>query len=98
MSGNMVDSQEAYRIGLVNKIVPKSELIAESEKLLQIILAKGPYAVSMIIEAVNEGLDKKLSSALEHEANLFGQTCATDDMHEGTIAFLEKRKPDFTSK
>ncbi len=98
MSGNMVDAQEAYRIGLVNKVIPQSELLSESEKLLQTILSKGPYAISMIIEAVNEGLDKKLDAALNHEANLFGQTCATEDMHEGTTAFLEKRKPDFTGK
>ena len=98
MSGNMVDAPEAYRIGLINKVIPQSELMAESEKLLQTILAKGPYAVSMIIEAVNEGLDKKLDAALNHEANLFGQTCATDDMHEGTNAFLDKRKPEFNGK
>ena len=98
MSGNIIDAQEAYRIGLVNKVFPQSNLISESEKLLQTILSKGPYAVSMIIEAVNEGLDKKLDSALNHEANLFGQTCATEDMREGTNAFLEKRKPDFTGK
>ena len=98
MSGNMVDANEAYRIGLVNKVLPQSELISESEKLLNTILSKGPYAVSMIIEAVNEGLDKKLDVALNHEANLFGQTCATEDMREGTIAFLEKRKPDFIGK
>lgn len=98
MSGNMVDAQEAYRIGLVNKVIPQSELLSESEKLLKTILSKGSYAISMIIEAVNEGLDKKLDAALNHEANLFGQTCATEDMHEGTTAFLEKRKPDFTGK
>lgn len=98
MSGNMVDAQEAYRIGLVNKVVPQSELLPKSEKLLQTILSKGPYAISMIIDAVNEGLDKKLDAALNHEANLFGQTCATEDMHEGTTAFLEKRKPDFKGK
>ena len=94
----MVDANEAYRIGLVNKVFPQSELIAESEKLLNTILSKGPYAVSMIIEAVNEGLDKKLDVALNHEANLFGQTCASEDMREGTSAFLEKRKPDFKGK
>jgi enoyl-CoA hydratase len=98
MSGNMVDAQEAYRIGLVNKVISQSELMAESEKLLQTILEKGPYAVSMIIEAVNEGLDKKLSTSLEVEANLFGQTCATEDMLEGTSAFLEKRNPNFSGK
>lgn len=97
-SGNMIDANEAYRIGLVNKVMPQSDLISESEKLLQSILTKGPYAVSMIIEAVNEGLDKKLDAALNHEANLFGQTCGTEDMREGTNAFLEKRKPDFTGK
>ena len=98
MSGNIIDCQEAYRIGLINKIVPQSDLIKESEKLLNTIIAKGPYAVSKIIECVNEGLDKKLSSGLNHEANLFGQTCATDDMREGTTAFLEKRDPNFTGK
>jgi enoyl-CoA hydratase len=98
MSGYMVDAQEAYRIGLVDKVFPQSELIPESVKLLQTIISKGPYAVSMIIEAVNEGLDKKLDAALNHEANLFGQTCATEDMLEGTNAFLEKRKPEFQGK
>jgi len=98
MSGNMIDATEAYRIGLVNKVLPQSELVSESEKILQTILSKGPYAVSMTIEAVNEGLDKKLDSALNHEANLFGQTCGTEDMREGTNAFLEKKKPDFKGK
>lgn len=98
MSGNMIDAEEAYRIGLVNKIFPQSELIPESVKLLQTIMSKGLYAVSMLIDAVNEGLDKKLDSALSHEANLFGQTCATEDMREGASAFLEKRKPVFKGK
>jgi enoyl-CoA hydratase len=98
MSGNMIDANEANRIGLVNKVFPEKDLLQESEKLLQTILTKGPYAVSMVIEAVNRGLDTDLDSALTNEANLFGQTLATEDMREGTSAFLQKRKPVFKGK
>ncbi len=98
MTGNIIDSQEAFRIGLVNKITTKENLITTAEDLLNTILQKGPYAIQMIIFAVNDGSDKKLSSALNEEANLFGKACATDDMREGTNAFIEKRKPNFSGK
>ncbi len=98
MTGNMIDAHEAYRIGLLNQLTSKENLINMAEKILNTIVEKGPYAIKMVISAVNDGLDKKLSSALNEEANLFGQTCATEDKHEGTSAFLEKRKPNFTGK
>jgi len=98
MTGNMIDAQEAYRIGLVNKVSSKDTLEQTAMEILNTILTKGPYAVSMVIHSVNEGMDKKLSTALDEEANLFGQTCSTEDMREGTAAFLEKRKPNFTGK
>ncbi|MFC2088430.1 enoyl-CoA hydratase-related protein [Calditrichota bacterium] len=98
MTGNMIDAQEAYRIGLVNQVTSKENLLDSAINILNKMAEKGPYAIEMIITAVNNGLDKNLSTALSEEANLFGQTCATEDKQEGISAFLEKRKPNFSGK
>jgi enoyl-CoA hydratase len=98
LSGEMIDASEAYRIGLVNKVVPAKELIPASEELLRKILSKGPVAVKLAMEAVNHGLRMPLTEALLLEADLFGLTCATEDMREGTQAFMEKRKAQFKGK
>jgi enoyl-CoA hydratase len=96
LTGAMIDAQEAWRIGLVNRVVPADRLIAESTGLLQTILENGPLAVRACLELVDAGLDLGLDQALELEAASFGLLSETADMREGTRAFLEKRKPRFT--
>ncbi len=95
LTGAMIDAQEAWRIGLVNRVVPADRLIAESETVLQTILDNGPLAVRACLESVDTGLGLPLDDALQLEANLFGLLSGTADMREGTAAFLEKRKADF---
>lgn len=98
LGGEMIDAQEAYRIGLVNKVVPAAELAAESEKLLRGILAMAPLAVRLCLEAVDQGCEMTLDEGLLLEANHFGLLAATNDMKEGTQAFLEKRPPRFEGR
>jgi len=95
LTGGMIDAAEAYRIGLVNKVTAAGELMAEAEKMLGSILAKGPMAVVLTIEAINRGVEMDLASALNLEANLVGFCASGEDWKEGTKAFMEKRKPDF---
>ena len=95
LTGGMIDAAEAYRIGLVNRVVPADKLLAETETLLRTILDNGPLAIRACLEAVDAGLETGLDQALLFEANLFGLLSATQDMHEGSKAFLEKRKPVF---
>src|SRR2546425_5466983 len=94
LTGEMIDAQEAYRIGLVNKVVPAASLMHESEALLREILAMGPLAVRLTLDAVEWGLDMSLEEGLLLEANHFGLLAGTRDMKEGLAAFLEKRTPD----
>jgi enoyl-CoA hydratase len=95
LTGEMIDAQEAYRIGLVNRVVPAGELSSTAAAMMQTILANGPLAVAHCIEAVNAGYDLPLADALTLEATAFGLLAATDEKREGTRAFLEKRKPEF---
>jgi enoyl-CoA hydratase len=95
LTGDMIDARTAFQIGLVNAVVPSAELIPACEKLLGKILKKGPIAVRLCIEAVNQGLRVPIREGLSIEANLFGLACSTEDMKEGTKAFLEKRDPKF---
>ncbi|HEY3175736.1 MAG TPA: enoyl-CoA hydratase-related protein [Candidatus Polarisedimenticolia bacterium] len=98
LSGEMVDAKEAHRIGLVNRVVPEGQAVAEAEKLARTILSRGPVAVRLAIEAVNEGTEMPLEEGLFLEAALFGLVVTSDDFKEGTRAFLEKRKPDFKGR
>jgi enoyl-CoA hydratase len=98
LTGDMVPAQEALRIGLVNKVVPQGQALAEAEKLARKILAKSPIAVGLILEAINRGVEIDLLEGLNLEANLFAIACSTEDMKEGTKAFLEKRKAEFKGK
>jgi enoyl-CoA hydratase len=98
LSGEMIDAQEAYRIGLVNKVVPAADLISESEKVMRGILAMAPLAVRLCLEAVDHGFEMTLDEGLLLEANHFGLLAATHDMKEGTTAFLEKRPPRFEGR
>jgi enoyl-CoA hydratase len=96
LTGDVIDAQEALRIGLVNAVAPAAELIAVARRVLQTILAQGPTAVSLCIDAVDRGFDMPLESALALEASYFGLCAATADMREGMSAFLEKRAAKFT--
>jgi enoyl-CoA hydratase len=98
LTGEMVDAAEALRIGLVNKVWPKDKLLAETEALLRKMLANGPVSLRFTLEAVHAGLEMNLAEAQYLEATLFGLICATDDMKEGTKAFLEKRPAKFQGK
>jgi enoyl-CoA hydratase len=98
LTGEMIDAAEAYRIGLVNRVVPADQLLAESEKILRGILAMGPLAVRLALEAVDQGLEMTLDEGLLLEANHFGLLAATHDMKEGLTAFLEKRQANFEGK
>ena len=97
MSGRNVKADEAERIGLVNRVVEPVALTQAVTELLQSILANGPVAVGHCIDAVNYGLDMAFDDACLLEATLFGLCAASDQMREGTAAFLEKRKPRFRS-
>jgi enoyl-CoA hydratase len=98
LTGEMIDAAEAYRIGLVNKVVPAASVLAESEKMMRGILAMGPLAVQLSMEAVDQGLEMSLDEGLLLEANHFGLLGATQDMKEGLTAFLEKRSAKFQGR
>ena len=98
LTGEMIDAAEAYRIGLVNRVVPGDQLIASATEMMKAMLANGPLALAGCIETVNRGLDLTLEEALTLEATWFGLLGATHDMAEGTRAFVEKRAPSFTGK
>jgi len=95
LTGRNVKADEAHAIGLVNRVCDLSELEGVVEELLKTVLANGPLAVSHCLEAVNSGLDMGLDDACLLEATLFGVGAASDQMREGTTAFLERRKPEF---
>src|ERR1700723_1942956 len=98
LSGEIIDAQEAYRIGLVNEVVPGAALIARVEALLNQIISNGPVGVKYSIEAVNKGLDASLAEGLLLEASLFAICAGTEDKKEGTSAFLTKRAPKFQGR
>lgn len=98
LTGEHISAQEAHRIGLVNRVFPASELMAEARKLAATLASKAPVAARYIIEAVNKGLDMPFAAAQIFEATLFGLVSTTEDMREGTRAFLEKRKAEFKGK
>src|ERR1700758_1188801 len=95
LTGEMISAQEAYRIGLVNEVVPAANLIARAETILKQIFANAPIAVKYSLEAVNKGLETSQTEGLSLEASLFGLCAGTDDKKEGTQAFRETRKPQF---
>ena len=95
LSGEMINAQEAHRIGLVNEVVPAGNLIPRAEAILKQISANAPIAVKLALEAVNRGMEGSQSEGLLLEASYFGLCAATEDMKEGTSAFLQKRVPQF---
>ena len=95
LSGEMIDAQEAYRIGLVNEIVAAADLIPRAEAILKKIASNAPIAVKLALEAANKGMETSQGEGLLLEASYFGLCAATEDKKEGTCAFLEKRTPQF---
>ena len=95
LSGDMVSAVRAFEIGLVNRVVSAAELMAEAKKVASALAAKAPLAIRYILEAVNHGAEMPLPDAQFLEASLFGLVAASDDMKEGTKAFLEKRPPSW---
>jgi enoyl-CoA hydratase len=98
LTGDPVSAPEAYRWGLVNRVVPAADLLAEAEKLAQKIIAQAPLAVKFALEAVQHGLEMPAAEGQLLEATLFGLCCGTADMKEGTSAFLGKRPAKFIGK
>ncbi|HUK11464.1 MAG TPA: enoyl-CoA hydratase-related protein [Stellaceae bacterium] len=98
LSGEMISAQEAYRIGLVNEIVPAADLITRAEAILNEIASNAPIAVKFALEAANKGLETSQGEGLLLEASYFGLCAATEDKKEGTSAFLEKRAPRFRGR
>jgi enoyl-CoA hydratase/carnithine racemase len=95
LTGAPIPAVEAERIGLVNRVVPAADLAADARRLADLLAGQAPVAVRYILDAVNAGLEMPRAEGSIHEATLFGLVAATDDMREGTRAFLEKRKPIF---
>ncbi|RMI12689.1 MAG: enoyl-CoA hydratase [Calditrichaeota bacterium] len=98
LTGEMIDAARAYELGLVNEVLPPDQLMPRARELAGLLAQKAPLAVRYILEAVYRGADVGLDEALQIEARYFGQTCTTEDMKEGTTAFLEKRKPTFRGR
>jgi enoyl-CoA hydratase/carnithine racemase len=95
LSGDIISAQEAYRIGLINEVVPAAQLITRAEAILKQIFSNAPLAVKYSLEAVNKGLETSQAEGLSLEASLFGLCAGTEDKKEGTSAFLEKREAQF---
>jgi enoyl-CoA hydratase len=95
LTGETISAQEAYRIGLVDEVLPAAGLIDRAETILKQIAANAPIAVKFSLQAANKGLETSQSEGLALEASYFGICAATEDKKEGTSAFLEKRAPKF---
>jgi enoyl-CoA hydratase len=98
LTGAPLTAEEALRAGLVNRVVPAADLMNETRKLAAELARNAPIAMRYIINAVNKGLEMSFAEACQYEATLFGLVASTDDMKEGTAAFLQKRKPQFAGK
>jgi enoyl-CoA hydratase len=98
LTGDFIDAGEAFRLGLVNKIYPLTDLLNKAKELADKIASKGQYAVKQAVKAVNICNEVSRSEGLKFETSLFSLCCGTDDFKEGTSAFLEKRKPAFSNK
>ena len=97
-SGDMINAEEALRIGLVEEVVPDADLMNHCKALAERIAERGPLAIATVKKAVNFGQNVDLPSGCEYEITHFGAICASEDQKEGCNAFLEKRKPNFTGR
>ena len=95
LTGDMISAEEAYRIGLVNKVYPQTELLNSTLDLANKIISKGQQAIRLALKSVKATDNLSLAEGLNYEASLFALVCGTEDFKEGTAAFLEKRKPQF---
>ncbi|MCW3100771.1 MAG: enoyl-CoA hydratase [Chthonomonadaceae bacterium] len=98
LTGGMINAEEAYRIGLVNQVVPAADLISRAEAILTRINANAPLSIKAALEAVNKGMDTSQAEGVLLEATLFALCASTEDKQEGTTAFLEKRAPRFQGR
>lgn len=98
LTGDRITAQEAFRIGLVNKVVPSMDVVKQAVGLAKKIASKGGVAIRYALQSIDEGLDLSVADGLKHEAKLFGKVCESEDMKEGVAAFIEKRQPKFTDK
>ncbi|NOX65288.1 MAG: enoyl-CoA hydratase [Chlorobi bacterium] len=95
LTGDMIPSNDAFRIGLVNRVYASDELMPKAIEMAQKIISKGSFAISASLKAINAVHQLSLEEGLKLEAELFGECCDTEEFKEGTEAFLEKRKPNF---
>jgi enoyl-CoA hydratase len=98
LTGDMIGADEALRIGLVNRVTEPADLLAAAESIARKIIANAPLAVKYAMEAIEKGMEMPQEEGLFLEATLFGLCCATEDMREGTRAFLEKRPAKFQGR
>jgi len=97
-TGDMIDAEEALRVGLVQKLTAPEELLTEAKAIAGRMIAKSPVAVNLAKDAVNRGLDMDISNAMQYEAYIFGTCFASEDQFEGMTAFVKKRKAAFTGQ
>lgn len=98
LTGELIDSEEAAKIGLIHKVVPHEDLIREGESLLNKIMKNSPFAVNLTWQAIHRGLDVSIDESTQIGADSFGLVASTDDFREGTKAFLNKRIPHYKGK
>ncbi len=98
LTGDPVSAEEAHRMGLVNRVTEPDCLLDEAKRVASRILQNGPIAIALTLQAVNRGLAMPLPEALDWEASQYALSCATEDVREGTRAFLEKRAPEFRGR
>lgn len=98
LTGEMIDAEEAYRIGLVNRVAEPGALLDTARDLARKMIANGPVAIALALESVDRGMSTTIDDAQMLESNLFGLLASTDDMREGMTAFLEKRKAEFRGR
>ena len=98
LGGGNIKAQEAYRIGLVNKVVPVGSVVREARRWAKLFSMWGGVAMASVLQATCEGLDLSLEEGMVREAEIFANLTETEDMYEGLAAFLEKRRPKFQDK